>query len=69
MAHVCMPECPCKIDLDAAVAGLNDASKILRDSVLFGSDEIIESRFAAVRLAWAKANGAHAAYRDHFAEA
>jgi hypothetical protein len=66
--HACTPECVCRIDLDVAVAALNESSKTLLDSVLYGSDELIEGRFAAMKIAWAKVLGAHAAYRDHLAE-
>jgi hypothetical protein len=67
--HTCTPECPCRIDLATAVAALNVSSKILQDSILYGSDELIEGRFVALRVAWVKVIGAHAAYRDHFADA
>jgi hypothetical protein len=66
--HVCTPECPCRTDLDEAVAALSAASKTLQDSILCGSDELIEGRFAGLKIAWAKVIGAHADYRDHFAE-
>jgi hypothetical protein len=55
--------------LDAAVAALTEASQILSALILSGSDEIIEARFASVRMAWVKVTGALAAYRDHFADA
>jgi hypothetical protein len=64
-----MPECPSKIDLDAAVATLNISSKTLVDAILYGSDELIERRYAELKIAWARVSGAHSAYRDHFAEA
>jgi hypothetical protein len=67
--HVCTPECECKIGLDAAVIALTEASQILSASIVSGSDEIIEARFASVRMAWVKVTGALAAYRDHFADA
>jgi hypothetical protein len=67
--HACTPACPCRINLNAAVRALEEASSILSVSILSGSDEIIETRFASVRMAWVKAVGALAAYRDHFSEA
>jgi hypothetical protein len=65
MRHVCSPECDCKIDLNAAAAGLAAASRLLSDSIVSDSDEKIEMYFAFVRVAKAKAAGALAAYRDH----
>lgn len=68
-SHVCTGECPCRIDLDAAVVALNESSRALRGSILCASDDLIEKRFAELKIAWAKVNGALADYRDHFAEA
>jgi hypothetical protein len=68
MPHVCSSECVCRIDLDAAVATLNTSSKALLDSILYGSDELIETRYAGLKVAWARVSGAHSAYRDHFTE-
>jgi hypothetical protein len=65
MRHVCSPECDCKIDLNAAAAGLAVASRLLSDSIVSDSDEKIEMYFTFVRGAKAKAAGALAAYRDH----
>jgi hypothetical protein len=67
--HACTPACQCRINLNAAVAALEEASSILSASILSGSHEVIETRFAFVRMAWVKAVGAFAAYRDHFGEA
>jgi hypothetical protein len=67
--HNCTPDCECRLDLNAAVAALAEASRLLSVSIFSGSEEIIETRFAFVRAASVKANGAFAAYRDHFAEA
>ncbi len=66
--HECMPNCPCKVDLDAAVAALTEASRLLSASILSGSEEIIEERFGSARIAWLRLIGARAAYKDHFVE-
>jgi hypothetical protein len=66
--HACTPACECRLNLNAAVAALEQASSILSASILSGSDEVIETRFASVRMAWVKAVGALAAYRDHLLE-
>jgi hypothetical protein len=66
--HTCSRECPCRIDLDAAVVALNESSRALLGSILCTSDDLIERRFAELKMVWAKVNGAHANYRDHFSE-
>jgi hypothetical protein len=53
------------MDLNAAAAGLAEASRLLSQSVLSDSDEVIEVYYAFVRTAKAKFSGAMAAYRDH----
>ena len=68
VAHTCSRECPCRVDLDAAVVSLNESSRALLGSTLCTSDDLIERRLAELKMAWAKVNGAHANYRDHFAE-
>jgi hypothetical protein len=68
MSHICTRECPCRHELDAAVVALNESSRALLGSILCASDDLIERRFAEVKIAWAKVNGARADYRDHFAE-
>ena len=57
--------CECRMDLNAAAAGLAEASKLLSASILSDSDEVIETYYAFVRAAKAKFCGAMAAYRDH----
>ena len=69
MAHVCTRNCACKIDLNMAAAALAEASRLLSVSILSGSSETIELRFARVTAETLKTNGALAAYRDHFAGA
>jgi hypothetical protein len=69
MAHVCTRDCKCKINLNTAAAALAEASRLLSVSILSGSSETIELRFARVTAEKLKTNGALAAYRDHFAEA
>jgi len=59
--------CECKRDLSAAAAGLAEASRLLSDSILFDSDDIIDTYYALVRAAKARFLGARAAYRDHCA--
>jgi hypothetical protein len=56
------------MDLNAAAAGLAEASRLLSQSVLFGPDELIELHFAFVRATRAKLSGAMAAYKDHLDE-
>ncbi|MES1258104.1 MAG: hypothetical protein ABUS51_06725 [Acidobacteriota bacterium] len=53
------------MDLNAAAAGLAEASRLLSQSILSDSDEVIEVYYAFVRMAKAKFSGAMAAYRDH----
>ena len=65
MAHICTPACQYQIDLDAAVAGLKESSRLLSDSLYSGPKESIEGRVAAARAAWLNATGAQRAYRDH----
>jgi hypothetical protein len=69
MPHVCPPDCECMRDLSAALADVEEASRLLSLSILSGLDDFIEVRYAAVRCAAAKLGGAFAAYRDHFAGA
>jgi hypothetical protein len=64
-----MPDCECRVDLSAALDGLEAASRLLSVSILSGLDDFVEVRYAAVRCATAKLAGAFAAYREHFAEA
>ena len=65
MEHTCGPACECRMDLNAAAAGLAEASRLLSQSVLSDSDDVIELYYAFVRAAKAKFSGAMAAYRDH----
>jgi hypothetical protein len=67
--HVCTCDCECRIDLNAALNGLEAASRLLSVSLLSGLDDFVEVRYAVVRCAAAKLAGAFAAYRDHLAEA
>lgn len=65
MRRPCGPNCECKMDLNAAAAGLAEASKLLAQSILSDSDELIELYYAFVRASKAKFSGAMAAYHDH----
>jgi hypothetical protein len=65
MPHKCAAECVCRHDLDAAAAALAEASQLLYNSILAGSDESIETCYASFRAARAKFCGARAAYLDH----
>ncbi len=69
MQHICTPACECKIELNAAAAALAEASRLLVNSILFDSGEMIEMHFAFVRMAKAKVAGAIADYQDHLREA
>jgi hypothetical protein len=55
-------------DLDAAAAGLAEASRLLSASIMTEPTEVIEMYFAFVRGAKAKAAGALLAYNDHLKE-
>jgi len=68
MQHTCGPACECRKDLNAAAAGLAEASRLLSQSILSDSDEMIELYYAFVRASKAKFSGAMAAYRDHLEE-
>jgi hypothetical protein len=63
--HNCDAECVCRLDLDAAAVRLAEASRLLSNSILPGSDELIEVYYASFRAAKAKFCGARAAYIDH----
>jgi hypothetical protein len=65
MDHKCDAECMCRIHLDTAAEALAEASRLLADSILPGSDELIENYYASFRAAKAKFCGARAAYLDH----
>lgn len=67
MQHNCGPICECKRDLSLAAVGLAEASKLLSESILFDSDDFIETYYALVRAAKAKFLGARAAYNEHCA--
>ena len=69
MQKKCGPGCQCRADLNAAGAALAEASKLLSQSVMSDSDELIETYYAFFRAAKAKFCGARAAHRDHLAEA
>jgi hypothetical protein len=56
------------MDLNAAAAGLAEASRLLSASILSGPVELIELHFAFVRATKAKFSGAMAAYKDHLVE-
>jgi hypothetical protein len=51
MPHVCSPNCDCKIKLDAAMAAIQESSRLLSASVFSGPDEQIEKCFASFRIA------------------
>ena len=65
MANKCEPDCPWKVDLDGAAVALNEASKVLSDAIKVGSDDLIESAFAAFRAKKAWFFGVLGAYREH----
>lgn len=69
MPHKCEPTCECRQDLEAAVAALEQSTRLLSVFVFADSDELIEKYYAGVRAAKAKLAGAMAAYRDHLIEA
>jgi hypothetical protein len=56
------------MDLNAAAAGLAEASRLLAASIQSDSDETMETYYAFFRAAKARFCGARAAYRDHFAD-
>jgi hypothetical protein len=68
MNHQCGHDCPCRKHLDDACAALAEASKLLSDSIMISSDDLIESCYAVVRVAKARVQGAWSAYLDHLAE-
>ena len=68
MDHLCDQECPCRQDLDEAAAALAKASRLLSESIMVSSDDLIESCYAMVRAARAKLRGARAAYLEHFSD-
>jgi hypothetical protein len=65
MDHKCNADCICRLDLDAAAAALAEASRLLYNSILPGSDDLIETYYAYFRAAKVKFCGARAAYIDH----
>ncbi len=69
MSHSCQPGCPCRIDVDKAIAALDLSSRILANAILKDGIDIIETRYAAVRACQAILAGSMAAFRDHLIEA
>jgi hypothetical protein len=67
--HACKPKCEYQIDLDAAIEALNESSRLLSASIFAGSDELIQTQFAAVKVSWIKVSAMFAAWRDHLEEA
>ena len=67
MGHVCGTECRCR--LDDAVAALERAAFVMRNSLATDSEEIIASAYAGIRAARVRLEGAMSDYRDHFADA
>jgi hypothetical protein len=68
MRHRCSDVCPCRKDLDAAALDLARATRLLSDSIMSNSDDLIEICYARVRGAAAKVQGARAAWHDHLSE-
>jgi hypothetical protein len=68
MNHECDSRCSCRVDLDAAAAALEEASRLLSDSIMISSDDVIEACYARLRANWAKFRGAMEVYREHLAE-
>jgi len=54
-----------KIRLDSAALALEDSSRRLMDSVLFGSEEAIESAYAALRFAKLRFSSELAIHREN----
>jgi hypothetical protein len=65
MNHNCSPACECKSDLNAAVTGLAEASRLLSASLVSDSGDASDVYFAFVSAAKARAAAAFAAYRNH----
>jgi hypothetical protein len=53
------------MDLNAAAAGLAEASRLLSESIFSGSDDLMEMYYAFFRREKSKFCGARAAYKDH----
>ncbi len=68
MTHVCDSSCACRNDLARAAAALEEASQLLRASIMSDSDDLADSYYAVFRLTKAKFCGARAAYKDHLRE-
>jgi hypothetical protein len=65
MAHVCKDEaCECRIRYDAAVDLLTHSSARLKEVVLSGPDEAIQSAYAALRFARMRFLEARADWRE-----
>lgn len=60
--------CQYWMDLNAAAAGLAEASRLLSESFFSESDDLMEMHYAFFRGAKSKFCGARAAYRDHVAD-
>ena len=70
MGHdACKPKCEYRIDLDAATEALNESSRLLSASIFAGSDELVQTQFAALKVSWIKVSAMFAAWRDHLEEA
>lgn len=66
MEHFCGPECV--YPLDAAAQDLEEATRLLRASLLSDSHELIWNTYARVRGAKAKLRGAMEDYQEHLLE-
>jgi hypothetical protein len=65
MTDHCGPTCACTMDLDSAAAYLAEASLLVSDSIMIGSDQIVDHYLVSTRLTNAKFRADWAAYRDY----
>jgi hypothetical protein len=69
MVHHCGPACECRQDLDAALAALERSTRLLASTVTIAQSwEMVDNRFANLRVAQAKVKGAMREYLNHLRE-
>ena len=69
MGHQCGPACGCRKDLDAALAALETSTRLLVSTVTIAQSwEMVDNRFANLRVAQARVKGAMREYLDHLRE-
>ena len=64
MEHICDKTCEHKAQLDATAIALEESSRLLTKLIFSGSDDVIESAYAALRVAKVRFSAVRADCRD-----